>query len=50
MNYSFLSLQFILLQCIQEDQYVALQAGNGGSNLSVLKAYGSKKVNLFETL
>ena len=31
MNYSFLALQFIFLQCIQEAQYIALQMGNGGS-------------------
>ena len=31
MDYSFLTLQFLLFQCIQEAQYIALQRGNGGS-------------------
>ena len=40
MDYSFLSLNSLLLQCIQEAQYIALQIGNGGSIPSILKAYG----------
>ena len=40
MDYSFFTLQFLLLQCIQEAQYIALQRGNGGSNPSILKEYG----------
>ena len=47
MDYSFLALQFLLLQCIQGVPYIALQRGNGGSNQSVLKAFGSPRVNLF---
>ena len=40
-DYSFLSLQFLLLQCIQGVPYIALQRGNRGSNLSDLEAYGT---------
>ena len=47
MNYSFLTLQFLLLQCIQGVLYIALQRGNGGSNLSVLKEFGGPRVKLF---
>ena len=46
MDYSFLALQFLLLQCIQEAQYIALQIGNGGSSASILKAYVRLRVNL----
>ena len=38
---------FIALQCIQEVPYIALQWGNGGSNLSDLKAYGRPRVKWF---
>ena len=50
MDYSFLTLQFLLLQCIQESQYIALQIGNGGLSPSILKAYGRPAVNLLGTL
>ena len=40
MDYSFVALQFLLLQCIQGAPYIALQRGNGGSNPSDLEAYG----------
>ena len=50
MNYGFLALQFLLLQCIQEAQYIALQIGNGGSSPSILKAYGRPRVKIFGTL
>ena len=49
-DYSFLTLQVLLLQCIQEAQYIALQIGNEGSSPSVLKAYGRPRVKLFGTL
>ena len=44
MNYSFLSLQILLLQCIQEAQYISLQMGNGESSLIVLKEYGRTSI------
>ena len=47
MDYSFLALNFLLLQCIQEAQYIALQRGNGGSNPSDLEAYGMPRVKWF---
>ena len=50
MSYSFLALQFLLLQCIQDAQYIALQIGNGGSSSSILKEYGSPRVKLFGDL
>ena len=40
MDYSFVALQYILLQCIQGVPYIAFQRGNGGLNPSDLKAYG----------
>ena len=43
MDYSFLTLQFLLLQCIQGVPYIALKKGNGGSNMSILKAYGRQE-------
>ena len=39
MDYSFLTLQFLLLQSIQRVPYIVLQWGNGRSNPSDLKAY-----------
>ena len=50
MDYSFLALKFLFLQCIQEAQYIALQIGNGGSSPSVIKEYGRPRVNIFENL
>ena len=50
MNYSFLSLQILPLQCIQEAQYIALQMGNEELSPSVLKEHGRPKVKLFGTL
>ena len=47
MDYSFLALQFILLLCIQGFPYIALQRGNGGSNLSDLKAFWRPRVKWF---
>ena len=47
MDYSFLTLQFILLQCIRGVPYIKLQRGNGGSNLSFLKEFGRPRVNVF---
>ena len=47
MDYSFLTLQFLLFQCIQGVPYIALQRGNGGSNPSVLKEFGRPRVKLF---
>ena len=47
MDYSFLTLQFPLLQCIQGAPYIALQRGNGWSNSSDLKAYGRIRVRIF---
>ena len=46
MDYSFLSLQFILLQCIQGVPHIALERGNGGSNLSILTEFGRPRVKL----
>ena len=46
-DYSFIDLQFLLLQCIQGVPYIALKRGNGGSNLSDLKAYGRPRVKWF---
>ena len=40
MDYSYLALNSSCLQCIQRVPYIALQWGNGRSNLSDLKAYG----------
>ena len=37
MDYSFLTLQFLTFKCIQRVPYIALQWGNGRSNLSDLK-------------
>ena len=48
MDYSFLTLQFLPLQCIQEAQYIVLQRGNGGLNPSVLKEYGRPIDKIFE--
>ena len=31
MDYSFIDLQFLLLQCLQGVPYIALKRGNGGS-------------------
>ena len=45
MDYSFLALQ-----CIQGVPYITLQEGNGGSNPSVLKAFGMPRVKLFRLL
>ena len=45
MDYSFLTLQFI-----QEAQYIVLQRGNGGSNLSILKAYGRPRDKKFRLI
>ena len=50
MDYSFLALQFLLLQCIQGVPYIALQRGNGDSNPSVLEAFGRPRVKLFGLL
>ena len=50
MYYSFFALNFLLLQCIQEAQYISLQRGTGGSILSVLKEYGRPRDNIFGTL
>ena len=50
MDYSFFTLQFLPLQSIQEAKYIALQRGNGGSCLSVLKAYGRPRENIFELI
>ena len=47
MDYIFLTLQFIPLQCIKEVPYIALQKGNVESNLSDLKAYGGTRVRIF---
>ena len=46
-DYSFLALQFLLLQCIQGTPYIALQRGNGGSNLSILQEYGRPRDKIF---
>ena len=46
MDYSFLTLNFLLLQCIQEAQYIALQRGNGGLIPTLVKAYGSTRVKI----
>ena len=43
MDYSFFALNFLLLQCIQEAQYIALQTENGKLSPSVLKEYGRPK-------
>ena len=50
MDYSLLVLQFIPFQCIQGIPYIVLQNGNGGLNLSVLKAFGRPRVKLFRLL
>ena len=50
MDYSFIALEFLLLQCIQEVLYIALQRGNGGLNPSVLKVYGRKRDNIFRLI
>ena len=47
MDYSFFSLQFPPLQCIQGVPYIELQKGNGGSNVRILKAFGRIRVKLF---
>ena len=50
MDYSFLALQFLLLQCIQGVPYIELQRGNGGLNPSVLKEFGRPRVKLFRLM
>ena len=45
MDYSFLSLQFLPLQCIQRVPYIVLQWGNGSSNPSDLKEYGGQETS-----
>ena len=47
MDYSFLTLQFLLLQCIKGVPYITLQRGNGELNPSVLKAFGRPRFKLF---
>ena len=47
MDYSFLTLQFLVLQCIQEAQFIALQRGNGGSNSRIVKEFGRPRVKWF---
>ena len=44
MDYSFFSLQ-----CIQGIPYIELQKGNGGLNLSDLKAYGRPRLRYLES-
>ena len=46
MDYSFLTLKFLLFQCIQGVPYIALQRGNGGSNMSILKEFGRPRFKL----
>ena len=50
MDYSFFALQFPLFQCIQGVPYISLQKGNGGSNPSVLKAFGNPRVRIFRII
>ena len=47
MDYNFLALKFLLLQCIQRVTYIVLQWGNGRSNPSDLKAYGRPRDKVF---
>ena len=47
MDYSFLTLQFLFLTCIQEAQYIELQRGNGGLSPSIVKEYGRPRDKVF---
>ena len=47
MDYSFFTLQFLLLQCIQGVPYIELQNGNGGSNTRDIKEYRRPRVRIF---
>ena len=49
MDFSFLTLQFLLLQCIQGVPYIALQRGNGGSNPSGIKEFKGQESSYLDS-